>query len=97
MITKEDIIEKVLKEYQDPELHIDVWTLGLIYDVTVRENGSVSILLTFTTITCPFGPQMVEEIETRVKELGVSEVSVEVTFDPPWKPTDELREMLGVL
>jgi len=95
MVTKEQLIENVFKQYQDPELDVDVWTLGLIYDIKVEDN-KVHVLLTFTSPMCPFGPQMVEEIQRRVKDEGAAEVEVEITFDPPWKPSDELREMLGV-
>ena len=98
MVTREELIE-VFKSYEDPEIHIDVWTLGLIYDFSIKkedEKESVHVLLTFTSPMCPFGPQMVEEIEDKIKEKGVDEVTIEVTFDPPWKPSEELREMLGV-
>lgn len=94
-ITKEQLIEKVFKKYEDPELNIDVWTLGLIYEVKIEEN-KVKVVLTFTSIMCPFGPQMVEDLEKMILDLGAKEVNIEVTFNPPWKPSDELREMLGV-
>lgn len=94
MITKEDVIE-ACKGYEDPELNIDVWTLGLIYDVKV-ENDDVKVLLTFTSPMCPFGPQMITEIKEEIIKKGAKNVDIEVTFDPPWKPTEELREMLGV-
>lgn len=94
MVTKEDVIE-VLKSYEDPELLIDVWTLGLIYDITIAESN-VKILLTFTSPMCPFGPQMVDDITRMIKEKGAMDVVIEVTFEPPWKPTEELREMLGI-
>lgn len=95
MLTKEQLTEEVFKKYEDPELHIDVWTLGLVYDVTIT-GSHVKVLLTFTSPFCPFGPQMVEELEEEIKKQGATEVEIEVTFDPPWKPSDELREMLGV-
>ena len=52
--------------------------------------------MTFTSPMCPFGPQMVGEIESKLKEAGAETVEVEITFDPPWKPSDELRAILGV-
>ena len=95
MPTKEDVIEE-LKKVNDPEIGIDVYTLELIYDVKV-ENGKAKILMTLTTPMCPYGPMLIEEIKARVRELkGIKEVDVEVTFDPPWKPSDELRATLGV-
>lgn len=93
MITKEELIE-IFKSYDDPELHIDVWTLGLIYDMQISED-TVKIKLTFTSPMCPFGPQMVDELTQRIKEKGVKNVEIEVVFEPPWKPSEELKEMLG--
>lgn len=99
MITKETLIEDVFKKYQDPELGIDVWTLGLIYNVEILEKegkaNQVKILLTFTSPLCPYGPQMVAELQQQIKEKG-AEAEIEVTFDPPWQPSAELREMMGV-
>ncbi|MBS3117203.1 DUF59 domain-containing protein [Candidatus Woesearchaeota archaeon] len=95
MVTREQLIEEVFKKYCDPELGIDVWTLGLIYDLKVDEK-KVFVLLTFTSPFCPYGPEMIDTLREMIKERGVSEVVMEVTFDPPWKPTEELREMLGV-
>ena len=95
MVNKEELIEEVFKKYEDPELFIDVWTLGLIYKIDI-ENNNVNIVLTFTSPLCPFGPQMVEDLKRMISEKGAENVNIEVTFTPPWKPTDELREMLGV-
>ncbi len=95
MITKEKLIEEVFKKYEDPELNIDVWTLGLIYDVKIKSNN-VNIILTFTSPLCPFGPQMVEDLKGRIMNLGAKKVDIGITFTPPWKPSEELREMLGV-
>jgi metal-sulfur cluster biosynthetic enzyme len=94
-ITKELLIEEVFKKYEDPELNIDVWTLGLIYDVKI-DGKKVKVVLTFTSVMCPFGPQMVEDLKQKIFALGAEEASIEVTFTPPWKPSEELREMLGV-
>ena len=94
MLNREEIIE-ILKSVIDPEIGVDVWTLGLIYDFDIK-NDIVKITLTFTSPMCPFGPHMVDEIKSKIKDKGAKDVIVEVTFDPPWKPSDELREMLGV-
>ena len=95
MATREDVIE-VLKKINDPEIMIDVWTLELIYDVKVKDS-KVQIKMTFTTPMCPYGPQLLEEVKTKISEIkDVKEVDVEVTFDPPWEPSQELRATLGV-
>lgn len=95
MATKEDVM-KVLKDVTDPEISIDIVTLELIRNVNV-ENDVVNIKMTLTTPMCPYGPMMVEEVKARVRELkGVKEANVELTFDPPWKPSKELRATLGV-
>ena len=79
----------------DPEIRIDVWALGLIYDLKVSE-GKVFIKQTFTTPFCPYGPQLLSEMKKAVSAVeGVKEVEVELTFDPPWQPSEELKAMLG--
>ena len=96
MTYKEKII-KVLQNTEDPELGIDIWALGLIYKVEVDEEAETAkVTMTFTTPMCPFGPQMIGEIKMKMMALGLRAAEIEVTFDPPWEPTDELREMLGV-
>ncbi len=95
MATKEDIIE-VLKKISDPELMMDIWTLELIRNIKV-EDGRAHIKMTFTSPMCPYGPQLLEEIKTKVSEInGIKEANVEVTFDPPWEPSQQLRATLGV-
>ncbi|MAG47745.1 aromatic ring hydroxylase [archaeon] len=95
MIEKEQVIE-YLKQVQDPELNIDVWTLGLIYDIKIAEDA-LNIQMTFTTPMCPYGPTLVESIKMKLLSLEkINQVDVEVVFDPPWQPNDELRAMLGV-
>lgn len=94
MPTKEDVM-KVLEGVNDPEIGIDVVTLELIYNVNL-ENDVANIKMTFTTPMCPYGPQLVEEIKSKVKELnGIKDVNVDVVFDPPWQPSKELRATLG--
>ena len=95
-ITKEQIIEK-LKLVKDPEIGIDIWTLGLIYDITPEEDG-VEVLMTLTTPLCPFADELIAEVEKKVGELGYEEgeVRVELTFEPVWEPSLEVRMMLGV-
>ena len=95
MITKEQIIEEI-KKVIDPELGIDIWTLGLIYEVNIINEDSVHIVMTFTSPLCPAGGLLISRVTEVVKDLEVKNVDVEVTFDPPWVPTKELREILGI-
>jgi len=96
MVTKEQVIS-VLKECVDPEIRIDVWTLGLIYDLQIKDNGVVYIKLTFTTPFCPYGEVLLQDIKERLATSdGVKDVEIEVTFEPAWKPSDEVKAMLGI-
>lgn len=89
-------IIEAIKKVMDPELGIDLWTLGLIYDIK-QDNDSVHIVMTFTSLMCPLGPQMIEEIKKEVgKVKGVKAVDVEVSFEPMWEPSEDLRAMMGV-
>ena len=96
MPTKQDV-ENVLKGVVDPEIGIDIVTLELIYGINASEDGKVDIKMTFTTPMCPYGPMLVEEIKAKVSQInGVKEVNVDVVFDPPWQPSEQLRATLGV-
>ncbi|MBS3117954.1 metal-sulfur cluster assembly factor [Candidatus Woesearchaeota archaeon] len=95
MPTKQQVVE-VLKTCLDPEIGIDIWTLELIYDIKL-DGKKVHVKMTFTSPMCPYGPVLVEEVKRKVGELdGVENVDVEVVFDPPWEPSDELKATLGI-
>ena len=92
-----DAVIEVLKKVEDPELFIDIWFLGLIYSIEI-DNGDVTIEMTFTSPMCPAGPQLKNEVQEKIKELpGVTNVHVNITFQPPWEPSDEVKGMLGML
>jgi metal-sulfur cluster biosynthetic enzyme len=97
-IAEADVVE-VLREVYDPELHYNIYDLGLVYDIRVKE-GDVKILMTLTTPMCPIGPMVTEQIQEMLEIMpGVKDVEVEFTFDPPWTPekmTDEARADLGL-
>lgn len=95
MPTRDQIVEK-LKKVIDPELYLDIWTLGLIYGITIDEDR-VDIEMTFTSVACPAGPQLVEEVRGKVGEVeGVGQVNVKVVFTPPWQPSEDLKSLLGI-
>lgn len=96
MVIKKEV-EEVLKNTYDPELGIDLHTLGLIYGIDFNEKTqALKITMTFTTPLCPYGPQIVGELKSKFRALGLDEVAVEVVFDPPWEPSEDVRAMLGV-
>lgn len=96
-INKEQVID-VLKQCYDPEIPVDLWNLGLIYDIKINKPN-VDITMSLTTPGCGMAQLMAEDIKTKVTGLeGVDEATVEITFDPPWKPemmSDEAKEKLG--
>ena len=102
MKLKEKIID-LLKQCYDPEIPIDLWSLGLIYniDITPLENemSDVNITMSLTTPGCSMGQHMAEDIKSKVSNISeVSKVEVSITFDPPWNPemmTESAREKLG--
>lgn len=93
MPTQEQIIEAI-KTVIDPEIHADVYTLGLIYHIAIGEDG-IDILMTLTTPFCPYGDEIVRNVEKALKKFGV-EVRVDLTFEPEWKPSEETRLALGL-
>ncbi|OQY65742.1 MAG: hypothetical protein B6D46_13640 [Polyangiaceae bacterium UTPRO1] len=89
-----------LYDVYDPETGLNLIDLGLIYDVEWSpENGEVKVTMTFTTPACPAGGVMISGVERRVSTIsGVEQVTVDVTFEPPWTPekiTPEGRRQLG--
>ena len=96
MATKEQVTE-VLKTVEDPEIRIDIITLGLVYYVEVQ-NENAYIRMTFTTPACPYGPLLLEAIKSAVKSkfAEIKNVKIDVVFEPPWQPSEELRSMLGI-
>lgn len=94
-------ILKVLKTIFDPEIPVDIYELGLIYDVFVNEDQEVKILMTLTTPNCPVAETLPVEVEEKVKSINeVKDAEVEITFDPPWTQelmSEEAKLELGFL
>ena len=97
MPTKEEVFE-ALHQVEDPELGMDIVELGLVYDVEV-EGPKVKVTHTLTSMGCPAGPMIQEDIERVVSEIpGVGQVESELTFDPPWTPdrmSEDAKFILG--
>ncbi len=94
-------IVTVLKTIYDPEIPVDIYELGLIYDVMVSEDNDIKILMTLTTPNCPVAESLPMEVEEKVKSMDeVSDCEVEITFDPPWTQelmSEEAKLELGML
>ena len=95
----EDIIG-ALKSVQDPELMLNVFDLGLVYNIDQKENGDVDVLMTLTSPTCPMGDEMIQMAAQAVSSVvGVGVVTVNLTFDPPWTTdmlSEEIKLMMGI-
>lgn len=87
---KDDVIDK-LKEVYDPEIPVDIFELGLVYELNTFSNGIVKVVMTLTAPACPAADLILRDVESKLNELdSVNEVRVEITFDPPWD-----REMMS--
>ena len=97
---KDNIVEALQSVY-DPEIPVSIYELGLIYDIKVKENNDIDIIMTLTTPNCPEAqtiPEKVADVVSLIK--GVNEVKVEITWEPPWtqdKMTDAAKLELGLI
>jgi FeS assembly SUF system protein len=94
-------IVRVLRNIYDPEIPVNIYDLGLIYEVNVGEGGKIDILMTLTAPGCPMADELMQEIYEEVGKVeGVTQVNVKLTFNPPWTRdmmTDEAKLELGFL
>ncbi|NBC82429.1 MAG: DUF59 domain-containing protein [Bacteroidetes bacterium] len=94
-------IVNVLKEIYDPEIPLNIYDLGLIYDIDISENNDVKITMTLTAPNCPAADYIVQEVNDQVKAVGgINTVEVDLVFDPPWDQnmlTDEAKLELGMM
>ena len=103
-MNSQELGEKIVKELKsifDPEIPVDIYELGLIYDVFVNEDNEVKILMTLTTPNCPVAETLPQEVEEKIKSIDeVKTAEVEITFDPPWTKdlmSEEAKLELGFL
>jgi len=101
---KKDIRESIvaaLKTVYDPEIPVDIYELGLIYEINFFPVDKVHILMTLTSPNCPAAESIPAEVESRVKKVeGINDVNVEITFDPPYSPdmmSEEAKLELGFM
>jgi FeS assembly SUF system protein len=94
-------VVEVLKSVYDPEIPVDIYELGLIYDVDISDDGDATITMTLTTPHCPVAESLPNEVELRVLSVpGIRDAVVNLVWDPPWDPSkmsDEARLELGML
>jgi metal-sulfur cluster biosynthetic enzyme len=102
MVTVE-VVREALKEVQDPELHMGIIELGLIYDVAVEgpEGQDVNVVMTLTSPMCPVGPMFKAAVQSKVESVeGVKNANVDITFNPPWDPktmaSEDVKLALGI-
>ncbi len=97
---KENIVA-VLRTVYDPEIPVDIYELGLVYDIDVKPSGAVELKMTLTSPMCPVAESLPPEVESKIgKVSGVTEASVEVVWDPPWSMemmSEAAKLQLGML
>ncbi|HTR28182.1 MAG TPA: DUF59 domain-containing protein [Puia sp.] len=99
--TIRDLIESALRTVFDPEIPVNIYDLGLVYEIKVGDNGNVKITMTLTAPACPAAGDIVNDVQMKVEEIpGVMDCHVQLTFDPPWSKemmTEEAKLELGFL
>ena len=98
MVTKDEVVT-VLKDCYDPEIPINIWDLGLVYDINIQE-GNVGIKMTLTAPGCMMGGMIADDVKAKLKALnGVKDAKVDLVFDPPWTPdkmSEEAKAQMGI-
>jgi FeS assembly SUF system protein len=98
LVTKDEVIT-VLKDCYDPEIPINIWDLGLVYDISIQD-GAVGIKMTLTAPGCMMGAMIADDVKAKLKTLGgVKEAKVDLVFDPPWTPdkmSEEAKAQMGI-
>ena len=97
--TRDDVREG-LKNVYDPEIGVNIVDLGLVYDADIAENGDVLVTMTLTSLGCPLGPVIVQEVTDALKGFeDIGQVDVKLVWSPPWSPdmmSEEAKDELGI-
>lgn len=97
----ESKIVETLKSIYDPEIPVNIYDLGLIYEIDVHDRGQVKITMTLTAPNCPLADVLLQEVDEKIKAIdGVTDVELKLVFDPPWDKdmlSDEARLELGLM
>jgi metal-sulfur cluster biosynthetic enzyme len=92
-VTREQVV-KALQTVHDPEIRLDVWSLKLIYDIQLQADD-VKIKMTLTSPGCPYAETLLEAIRLAVQEAGAKNVDIDIVWDPPWSPPEDLKWAIG--
>ncbi len=96
----EEQVRDNLKNVYDPEIGVNIVDLGLIYDVDVEDTGDVLVTMTLTSIGCPLGPVILQEVTSALGDLpGIGGIDVKLVWSPPWSPdlmSEDARDELGI-
>lgn len=102
--TDTELSQKVIdtiKTCYDPEIPVDIWELGLIYEININEDKDVHIMMTLTSPSCPVAETLPPDVEQKIREIeGVNSAKIDITFDPPWEKSmmsEEAQLELGFL
>lgn len=98
MVTRDEVFE-ALRVVEDPELGMDIVELGLLYEAEIQDEGKVKVTYSLTSMGCPVGPMIEQQIAEVVESLeGVEHVEMDLTWDPPWTPermSEDAKFILG--
>ncbi len=101
LLQLESDIVSVLKNTYDPEIPVNIYDLGLIYDIDIDEKNKATITMTLTAPNCPLADQLVDEVREKIKSInGISDAEVKLVFNPPWNQSmmsEEALLQLGML
>jgi len=96
-----DKIIRAIKTVYDPEIHVDVYELGLIYEIDIKDNKDVHVLMTLTSPSCPAAESIPSDVKNRIEMIKeINDVDVEITFDPPYTSdlmSEEAKLELGFM
>ncbi len=101
MVATEEQVLEALRDVYDPEIGVNIVDLGLVYNADVEEQGQVNVEMSLTSMGCPAGHMIVQQVEEAVSELdGVQNVSVQIVWSPPWNPqmmSEDAKMELGFM
>lgn len=95
-----DLIMEMLKDVYDPELGVNIVDLGLVYDAVISEANDVEVIMTLTSMGCPLGPVIFDEVNRALSGLmGIGKIDLKIVWTPPWSPammSEDARDELGI-